>query len=761
MVEQRIRLYAFGPFQLDPQERLLRRDGTPVPLAPKAVETLILLVQHGGHMVDKDQLMKQVWPDTFVEEGNLTKNIFMLRKALGKQAGGQEYIETMPKRGYRFAAAVKEFLGEEDHVLERHTRTRMVVEEIGDTAEVHTQEHTGPRQAGAGARLDYGHGGGELDVRTKSAQTVPAGMRRGRVVIVLVASLLLLALAGVSLFRWLSPLPPVRVLKTTQITRIGRVEGAEGMATGGGRLYFSERTGGHWSLAQVALQGGEPVPIPAPFRNASVFDISPNLSELLVGSFTGISDERAVWVLPVQGGSPRRVGDIFAGSAAWTQDGREILYAHGSDVYLVASDGVGPQKLFSTAGHPRGFRWSPSGDALRFTLSDPKTPFLSLWEASRDGTHLHPLLPGWNNSLSAYGDGESCGYWTPDGKYFVFKSSQDGIDSVWVIREKGSLFHAANRNPVLVSSPGLSVASIFPLTDSRRIFLAGAQERRELVRYDAKLRRLVAYLSGIPARWISFSPDKRWVAYARAPEFNLWRSRADGSERLQLTFPPLSAFAPRWSPDGRRIVFAARLGGKKNVFFILPDGGKAEAILSEQRYEPWDPVWTPDGNSLTFAFMTPETASEGGGLKSVGLYMFDLKSREIRNLPGSEGLRLPVWSPEGNHLAASSVDGQKLVLYDFQSHRWVDLAEGATLSAPYWSGDGKYVYFQDLFGGREQPIFRVRVDDRKVERVTNLADSLSVDVAGASLAGLAPDDSPLATLIRYNSDIYTLDVDFP
>ena len=82
------------------------RDGNPVSLGPKVLETLLLLVENAGHLVDKDELMKRVWPDAFVEEGNLNKNIFVLRKTLGQWDGNLEYIETVPKRGYRFVAPV-------------------------------------------------------------------------------------------------------------------------------------------------------------------------------------------------------------------------------------------------------------------------------------------------------------------------------------------------------------------------------------------------------------------------------------------------------------------------------------------------------------------------------------------------------------------------------------------------------------------------------------------------------------------------------
>jgi eukaryotic-like serine/threonine-protein kinase len=100
--------YAFGRFRLDPEKRVLVRDGTPVSLAPKAAEALLVLVENAGHLVDKDDLMKRVWPDAFVEEGNLNKNIFFLRKVLGEWDGGREYIETVPKRGFRFVAPVNE-----------------------------------------------------------------------------------------------------------------------------------------------------------------------------------------------------------------------------------------------------------------------------------------------------------------------------------------------------------------------------------------------------------------------------------------------------------------------------------------------------------------------------------------------------------------------------------------------------------------------------------------------------------------------------
>ncbi len=99
--------YSFGPFRLDAGECLLNLDGKPVPLAPKAFEALLILVENAGHLVDKDDLMRRLWPGTFVEEANVAKHVSLLRKILSEATNGPEYIETIPKRGYRFVVEVR------------------------------------------------------------------------------------------------------------------------------------------------------------------------------------------------------------------------------------------------------------------------------------------------------------------------------------------------------------------------------------------------------------------------------------------------------------------------------------------------------------------------------------------------------------------------------------------------------------------------------------------------------------------------------
>src|SRR5215216_3281443 len=108
MTNQEPHLYEFGPFRLDPATPVLWREGHPVSLTPKALETLVVLVECRGRVVSREEIIEAVWPNVAVEENNLSVNVSMLRKALGEAEGGEKYIETVPRRGYRFNVPVRD-----------------------------------------------------------------------------------------------------------------------------------------------------------------------------------------------------------------------------------------------------------------------------------------------------------------------------------------------------------------------------------------------------------------------------------------------------------------------------------------------------------------------------------------------------------------------------------------------------------------------------------------------------------------------------
>ncbi|HMY73745.1 MAG TPA: transcriptional regulator, partial [Blastocatellia bacterium] len=145
MRRQDKQLYEFGPFRLDASERLLTREGETVQLPPRVFDTLLALVEHEGRLLEKDELIKILWPDSFVEEGSLTRNVSYLRKALGDGEAGQQFIETVPRRGYRFVAPVKMAFGN-GREAEHRTEINAVVTSapIGDKS---AKSENGHRQS--------------------------------------------------------------------------------------------------------------------------------------------------------------------------------------------------------------------------------------------------------------------------------------------------------------------------------------------------------------------------------------------------------------------------------------------------------------------------------------------------------------------------------------------------------------------------------------------------------------------------------------
>jgi len=475
-----------------------------------------------------------------------------------------------------------------------------------------------------------------------------------------------------------------------------------------------------------------------------------------VGSITGRESDEALWVVPVAGGSPRRLGDVAGSSAAWSPDGETIAYSRGSELDLVSVDGTNPRRLASVAAPAlvERVRWSPTGRLLRFTRMRQRYSEYSQWEVSADGSNLHPLP---RRPQAGPNESEGFGSWTPDGRYFVYRSdSARGEAGIWATLDGGGLFRKFNRKPVeLYEGPQLFFAPLAS-ADGKKVFFIGDQERRELVRYDSASRQFAPYLGGIFARWLEFSKDGQWVAYILSPGYTLWWSKPDGSERWQLSFPPMQVIGSYLSPDDRQIATNGIVGDRKGIFlFPTEAGGKPEQLTSEKA--PSGILgWSADGASL---FIWRE--SESGTPPEPAFYVLDLKTRQASRLPDSEGLHDGLVSPNGKYVAALNEDDKSVVLYDLHTHQQSELARGVGLFYVWWAHDGKAVFFQDIFEGSDTPIYRMEINNHRVERVTNFAQPFADDVTGYLLTGVTPDNQVLATLIRSNSDLYALDVEFP
>lgn len=563
------------------------------------------------------------------------------------------------------------------------------------------------------------------------------------------------AVIGLVAFAWVfrSPRPAPRITGSTQVTHDGRDK--ERLVSDGPRIYFSSYPDINPRLYQVSATGGDTVPIETSIPGPFVFDISRDHSELLVGScYLGrTTSECPLWVMPVLGRPPRRLGDIAATDANWSPDGKWLAYVNENNLFTARSFGGDAKKLVSgNAGETLSWpRWSPDGNRLRFSVSTQSNG-TSLWEVSANGKELHPLLSGWNTPPS-----ECCGSWTPDGNYFLFQSNRGGNTNVWALREGRSILRRATGQPVELTTGPASAGTVVPSPDGSKLFVTTARSG-ELVRYDSGSQEFVPYLSGMSATGVNFSADGKWITYVAYPEHTLWRSKMDGSERLQLTFPPLYVMQPRWSPDGKRIAFMALQGDKPwGVYIISADGGTLERPVASDLGES-DPTWSPDGTRLLFGRRPTEKTTSAGGLD---LEIVDLRSHEISKVAGSEEMWSPRWSPDGRYILAVPREPDRLMIFDVNRQKWTELAR-MLVSYPEWSRGGDYIYF--LIKSKNEPasaIQRVRIKDHKIEQVASLSNFKQPRVDWGEWAGLAPDDAPVLLREAGAPEIYALDWDRP
>jgi Tol biopolymer transport system component/predicted Ser/Thr protein kinase len=588
-----------------------------------------------------------------------------------------------------------------------------------------------------------------------SAATVPAATTtaspqprsRGRLLLLAPAAIVAV-LTFAYLFR--PALPPPRITGYTQITHDGQQKNIFGQVapivlTDGPRLYIQEYIDARFEIAQVSAGGGESVPMATPFPNVALDNISPDKSELIVGSFTGYEIDQPLWALPILGGSPRRLTDV-TGEDALQMPGGDLLIPRTTELVRVTAGGS-PRKFATLDGPPYWLRLSPDGRVVRLTVSS--TSMTSLWQVAADGSDPHRMLEGWRGAANS-----ANGNWTPDGKYFLFQAIRNGRSDIWILREKGDPFHKVSHEPLQLTAGPMSFYSPQPSADGKKIFVIGEQPRAELVRYDAKSGQFVPYLKGISAGLVTFSRDGQWVAYSTFPDGNLWRSRADGSEKLQLTSAPILAGFPKWSPDGREIAFIDLEVGKTQSIYLVPADGGSPRELHATSFNVWRVNWTPDGNSLVYA-----ESADASGTPSTLIHFLDLKTLKVSTLPDSRQRYWPALSPDGRYLVAVPVDAQKLMLFDFVSQKWSELAS-ASIGFTQWSADSKYVYF-DTGYSPNAAVYRVRISDRKQERVAELRDFRRVVTFFSPWSGLTPDGSPLLMRDTGTQEVYALDFEAP
>ncbi len=714
----------FGVFEADLRAGELRKCGIRIKLQSQPFRLLAILLNHAGEIVTREELQQQIWgTDTVVNfDHSLGTAVNKVREALGDSAENPHYIETLAKRGYRFIAPVQLL---ESAARETPAATVPVVSPVAIPAPA------------------------TETVAPKAAPRWWAGIS-WRVVGAGIAGLAAVLLA----VRAWGPGGAVRpmLLPFTQITSsdaifpgdVG-VERFPSLLTDGSRLYFSQIENGKIALAYSAIAGGDAHPLitPPEIGAPRLADISPDGSRLLVFGEVFSELERTMWIVPSAGGAARKVASGLGHDGTWLPDGNSIVYASGGNILLTRTDGQESKVLTAVPGRAFWLRCAPDGSRLRFTVIDAATRATSLWEYSFADNRLRPLLPEWTNPSA-----QCCGNWTPDGKAFVFQSNRVEGSNIWILPERAWLGPAPA--PVQLTAGPLNFIGPVTARHGNQIFFTGAHRRSQLRKYDAASRQFLPYLREISmAGRTEFSRDGTRVAWINTGDGSLWQSRLDGSQRLQLTSPPMRVFMMRWSPDARSIAFMGKeLGKTWKIYSISTDGGKPQMVADEARSQA-DPDWSPDGKTIVFG-RSSEYMAEDSTPKSI--QMVDLEAGKVSVVPGSEGLFSPRWSPDGRYVVAMPLDQRKLKLYEVATRKWTEVASGS-FNNPVWSKDGKFIYFQSYDEGN--PICRLQVAGSRIEKIADFRDL----PPGATVGywGIAGEDAPIVSFHFLTADIYSVD----
>jgi Tol biopolymer transport system component len=276
--------------------------------------------------------------------------------------------------------------------------------------------------------------------------------------------------------------------------------------------------------------------------------------------------------------------------------------------------------------------------------------------------------------------------------------------------------------------------------------------RYELVRYDSNARAFIPFLSGISADYVDFSHDGQWVTYVSMPDSTLWRSRVDGSDKLQLTFPPVAAFLPHWSPDNSQIVYTdTQLGKTWKSFLISSQGGTPTKVYPEKSGQV-DANFSPNGKQIAYGRYPFDPSS----YDVIDIRIVDLSLKQVSVIPDSLNLYAPRWAPDGQHLAGLSADNKRIVLYDFETQKWSDWVTGiGVVGSPIWSRDSKYLYFDNISG--EHPGYRrVKLGETQSEFLVDLRD-----LHRSWWSGITPDNTAIFSRDISADEIYALDVELP
>ena len=684
-------IFEFGEFRLDTSRRLLSKNGEVVPLTHKAFETLALLVENRGRTVEKDELLREIWPDTFVEEGSLARNISVLRKALGEGPSDHQYIQTIPKQGYRFVAAIREVI--------QPASAELFQSDPPDAAA--TDLPSRERQS--------------VEARNYMPYAIAAGV---------IAALLV---TGIALYFSMSPTPtqPAKTaMNVTRFTSTGKAMDAA-ISPDGKYVVYVINEGGKQSLWVKQVASGSEVQIVPPgdvnFQGLA-FTSDGNYVFYNVWDKVHVGE---IYRIPVLGGTANRLVNDVMPMMSVSPDDREIVFvrslATADETHLVAArtDGSGERIVSKIGPVEKGWFggpvWSRDGKWIAFALGgvgEQGQSFVRLAKIPAEGGEPQILSDRKFLGVGALG-------WHSNGRDLILTASEQLQTPNQLWRLDTVTGEATRLSNDLNGYNGLSLtADTRSIVTTQGDFQSNIYVGGESASADWK-RLTSGRYEGLNVTW---TPDGR-VVYVSQESGNddIWIMNADGSGRKRLTSDPSIDATPTVSYDGKTIVFASLRSGVPHLYRMSIDGG--EQVQITDGTGEWAPVASPTEPYVVFQNSTKR-----------GIWKIDLNDGSQSNL-NDAFTYLPAFSADGKRMIFSYWDDRskperlRQAYLELMTGKQIELLSVPTSAIRQnsqvilrWTSDGRsYAYIDDRDGVSN--IWRQPLDGGSPQKVTAFNDS--------------------------------------
>jgi len=695
-------LYEFGHFRLDTREQLLLRNGEPVALTPTVFSIFEVLVRNSGHLVSKDQLLREVWPDTFVEEANLTVHISSLRKALGEP----NYIETVPSRGYRFTPSTRQL-------------SASGLELFAETD----------------ASLRSGIQDNVRQVDTFSGRRRVIGWG-----ILSTATLLLIASIVLGLYKLSAgdnsraELPePFQKMKLTRLTSSGNATNAA-ISSDGKYIVHALGDAGSQSLwlRNIKTNGSTQIVSPAEVEYLGLaFSADGNHIYYAVRENNKLFG--TLYQLPLPGGTSRRLIDGASRAITVSPDGLQVAFVRDDrdrkESFLIVITVDQPrEQVLASRKMPERFwspAWSPDGKAIACVVEsyEAQSRYVSVIEvAIPEGTEKLITSRIWDDVIYLA--------WLSDGSGLVLTARDEAsrLFQIWEVASEGGqvrrITNDLNDYWQISSTADSNTLAAIQFDRVSNIWVIPKGEGSGIFGYSggfpADARRAKPITNGGGKYFaLTWTPDGKIVYGANMNGNNdIWMMEANGTNQRQLTFDPHSDLAPSVSPDGRYIVFVSDRTGTSQVWRMDGDGGDLKQLT--HGIPSYWPQFSPDGRWVVY---------HSGAMGNEGLWKVPVDGGESVQIT-SGNMHWPTVSPDGKLIACFYHDGSKnsstsiaVVPFDGgEPQKVIEITPGVNQrTGLQWTTNGRGLLYVDKAGGVSN-IWEQPLDGGSARQLTNFSD---------------------------------------